>query len=331
MSPVPALLLAALCVALPTADAAEPDPSDWTEFRATRGRFADRMQELVADTDSWIVLREQQEKSAIADSYDSLIGSLGALEVSRRDQAIEVMSEFLERNPTVPGASHVRFRLAELHFELAQERWMAEMDAWQSAVDALPEQALVPDPPKIDLRVPVALYQRIVADNAKVSEADRYDHLDGVQYMLAWCYKEPRANTHDLDAMADHLGVLVTGFPSSEFQEPAQLFLGDVAFDEGRLDDAVAHYETVVAADGEYAEEGSYQLAWALYRRSDTPVQYDAALTAFAAVMDLGDADYRPEALRYIGISLADPPARVGIPTKRAETRAGGIHEYAIE
>ncbi len=318
MSPVRALLLAALCTPMSSALAQEPTESDRQEFRETQSRFTARMVELAADTEAFVAYREQSERDKLTHGYDALISSLQALEDSRRDQAIEVLSSFLERYPSAPDSSHVRFRLAELEFELATDDWMPAMEAWQTSVDRSPETAVAPPPPQVDMTVPVALYERILADNLHLPAESRYAHLDGVLYMLAWSHKERRSSAYDPDVTHHRFSELLASFPESDFREPAHLFLGNKAFEEAELETAVLHYGAVVELDGAYTNEGQYQLAWALYRLSETPQDYEQALGAFAGVMDSGDADYRPDALRYIGISLSDmsdataqPPTQV--------------------
>ena len=349
-----ALLVSASAFADTPAADTQPDPNAEVEvvdpnlvaFRATRDRFLLRMSELEKDTEYYVDLRERQERSKLESGYDDLISTLTELELSKRDQAVEVFEEFLRVYPDAPYSSHVRFRLAELYFEVQQETWFQNMKGYSVLEEKCFQEEIgcdeLPEQPYIDLQPAIDLYDRIIADNKDLPKGERYEYLDAVYYMLGFAYNEPNsAQFDDTVARQAFQGLVEVEF-DSPLADAANLILGNFAFDDNELDLAIDHYRTVFekGKEGKYYGDSLYQLAWAHYRKALTPEEYDGALELFHQVLEYSDeqlretgrvSDYRPDAVKYMAISfndLADINGTSPIEVAKAYFAKGDPREY---
>jgi len=171
------------------------------EYRKVRERFNARMGELESDTKAYIQHREVEERKKLAQGYDALIASLEELELSKRDQAVEIFEQFLETYPRSEYSSHVRFRLAELYFELQKERWLTDMEAYSIIEENCFENDIgcedLTEMPRIDLQPAIDLYDRIIEDSIGLPEEEQYEFLDGTYYMLGFTYSDPNSGQKD--------------------------------------------------------------------------------------------------------------------------------------
>jgi TolA-binding protein len=308
-------------------------PEEFQAWKATEKRFIDRMSELESDTSRYIAHREAEERQRVSDSYDALIATLQDLEIGRRTQAVEVFEEFLRVYPDAEYASHVRFRLAELYFEVQKEKWLAVMEEYsvvekrctvdgdEAACDELTEQ------PKVDLSPAIALYHRIIEDNRDLPREEQYEFLDGAYYMLGFSHTDPSSAQLDDDLARESFEELIRVRPDSDLADAAHLFLGNSAFERSRKEDlasAIAHYQSVFdkGPEGKYYGEAMYQLAWAYYKMALEPAEYDRALDMFTQVLEHSEeefresgrpSDYRPDAIKYMAISIYDVAEKQGV------------------
>ncbi len=315
------------------------DGEELTSYSKVRERFNARMTELETDTRAYISHRESEERKKLAQGYDALIASLEELELSKRDQAVEVFEQFLEMYPDSEYSSHVRFRLAELYFELQKERWLIEAEAYAEIEDRcfndeMDACELLTEPPRIDLQPAIDLYLRIIEDNLKLPVEEQYEFLDGTYYMLGFTYTDPNSAQKDEDLAQQAFKDLVTQRPESDLADAAHLFLGNHYFDYNETDKAIAEYRTVYdkGPEGDYYNEAMYQLAWSFYKEAFEPWEYNRALDMFVAVLEQSEkellesgreSDYKPDAVKYLAISFSDiadkggfadppPPGHIG-------------------
>lgn len=296
-----------------------PVPEEVDAFRKARERFTDRMAEIDGDTRRYVDFREDEERTKLVGSYDALIESLEEDERGHRLLAVERFERFLERYPDAPYASHVRFRLADLYFEVATEEWLAEFEAFERVMndpnasledlERMEEQG----EPKRDLGPAIALYQKIIADNVGKPADERYERLDGTYVMLGFCYQDANAIQYDPTLARQAFADLIVFTPESELADRAHLFLGNYMFADGEFDDAMAEYEAVAnqGDDSKYYMEALYQLAWARYKLDD----FDGALKLFTELLDKSEeqrlskgreSSYAPDARRFMAFSFAD-------------------------
>jgi TolA-binding protein len=315
-------LLASQAHAIEAAERLEgPVPDEVSKFREVSERFHERMSEFEDETIKFIDLREAEEREKLREGYDLVIEKLEGKEKDYRDLVVERFEEFLKRYPDVPYSSHVRFRLADLYFEIASEDWLERSEAYYARVEDLEaaddlealEELDALEQPMIELATVIALYERIVADNKGMEDDERYDHLDGAYYMLGFCYYEPSARSYDPFKAADIYRELIAEMPESPLADQAHLLLGNFLFEDAQFDSAIGEYTFVMnrGEEGDSYVDAMYQLAWSYYKLSD----YDQALALFTTLLDhsrkeqleSGKAsDYAKDGMTYMAHSFAD-------------------------
>ncbi|MCB9671750.1 MAG: tetratricopeptide repeat protein [Alphaproteobacteria bacterium] len=321
-----------------------PVPEEIAAFKAASERFRMRATEMREDTREYVAYREQLERTKLTAGYETILENLQELERNQRDLAIRRFESFLDKHPSTPYSSHVRFRLADLYFEVENERWLERSKLYFERLNATDltleeaEQLESEGEPRLDLSNAVALYKRIIADNEGKSEEDRYERLDGVYLMLGFVYAEENAALPEADYPEENASgepfdpasfedvaqrkselakktfrQLIAKMPDSELADRAHLFLGNFLFDEGEFDQAIAEYQFVYerGEEGPYYDEAIYQLAWANYK---TDI-YEDAIPLFTQVLDRSetlkadtgkDSPFRTDAVRYMAFAFAD-------------------------
>lgn len=302
------------------------DPQDVKFFKEAQARFSDRMKELEADTRAYIDERAKQENEKIAAGYDAAIKTLDVDVAERRALAIERFEQFLLKYPDVAYASHVRFRLADLYWEDARESWLAASSAYyvleeKAIADNTPD--LIPEMPMMDLAAPVALYERIIADNATLPREKQYEFLDGTYYSLGFVYAEENSAQYDDGLARQQFRELIRVRPDSALADDAHLNLGNFEFEAGNFDGAIAEYKVIFdrGPTSKLYPDAIYQLAWAYYKlslydqpRVGDPVDF-TALMLFTKLLDYSEktlaetgkkSDYQPDAIKFMAFSFAD-------------------------
>lgn len=316
-------------------------PEEVASFQKLRDRFQARVQELEDDTRAWVERQREVQLERLADGYDPYIAELEERERLQRGEAIAQMETFLRRWDGVPYASEVRLRLAELHFQEAEEEWLTATDAfvqaYEEAGDDLDLLAELEEQgePKIELSRVTRLLERIIDDNRDLPADEQYPLLDVAYYMLAFCYGEPASTVWDDDLARGTFRSLIRARPNSEYADSAHLLLGNYAFGENDYRGSIPEFEAVIARGPEqkYYMAGLYQLAWARYKLSE----YDDAIAIFVQLLDLSKeklrdtgraSDYEPDSVAYLALSLSDQADEAGqTPLERAQTFFGGLGE----
>lgn len=195
------------------------------------------------------------------------------LVVARRNQAIELLEEFVGSEPEdaaeMPDAL---LRLAELRWELAREAYLQAFEAWQ----AVPEENRSTDPPRADYTVPVSLYDRILTRHRN------FPRYDFVLYMKAFAM----VDSGRLEGALALYRRILTEFPNSSFVPDAHMAFAE-SFFNGNYDyaRALTEYEEVLRhRESELYDIALFKSAWCLWRMGRT---HDAA-TRFREVLDLG-------------------------------------------
>lgn len=299
------------------AQVADVDVEEVDAFRHARLRFGQRMQELESDTRAYVDFREQEERARLVGGFEARIQQLVADERDQRSVTIARFEDFLQRYPDASYASHVRFRLADLYYEVASETWQARAEAYFAKLDdpdvSIEELEALGDQPLRDLSASLALYEQIIADNASKPADERYERLDGTYVMLGFVYNDANNVQFDESRARAAFADLVRVMPESELADRSHLFLGNFAFADNRYDEAIAAYQAVYekGRDSKYYMEGLYQLAWARYKLNE----FDQALTLFTELLDISaenrldtgrDSAFTPDAKRFMAFSFAD-------------------------
>jgi len=279
-------------------------------YRALLQRFNERTSEFQQDVQREVRQRRQEELDNISQGFDLRVLALEEQERAQRDLAIKRLREFLVRYPDVAEADNVRFRLAELYFELASDEWLdaqinfaakeseyAEKEAEAQRLfdeegdPTLLEQLEFLDSPLKDLSRSIDLYQQIVARNERLDPADRWKRLDLAYYALGFTFRDRQAEQFDLkrSRMAFEELLRVAG-EESELADAAHMWLGTILFEEEkRYEDALAHYRAVVAKGpvSTYYQDATFQLAWIYYKLSALDAEYERnAFDLFTKILD---------------------------------------------
>ena len=328
-----AALLAALLAAAPAAATADaplrracaeplppappPDPraaaADPEALAAELRRFDDEAALRRAEAKALVETELSVRRRRLSEAQEQKARPLEAEDRRAREAAVERLEEFVRRYPDEPGFTpDALFRLAELHFERAEDEWARAMARWQeetvAAVQAGKEP--LPEPAKNHARA-IALYQRLL------TRFPQYKLAHAVQYLLAYCLAEMGQAAEADRAYRE----LVSRHPASPFAPEAWVRIGDHAFEAAgsaagsgaaslrRAEEAYAKLQAL--PDHRLHSRALYNLGWTRYRADD----YAGALDAFAALLD-HDAkelartgrrgDVVPEAVQYVAISFAE-------------------------
>lgn len=263
----------------------------------------------------------------------------------QRTLAVSRFEQFLAKYPTDPGSAHIRFRLADMYFEIAEEDFLSAQAAFDDRVAAAEEsgdlEALgnVGDPPSKDYSKAIALYQSIIDDNHNVPAAERYERLDGVYLMLVYCLTEENSAQYDAARARAALADVIQVMPDSDLSDRAHMYLGNIMFEaENNPEGAIAEYQTVIrkGPTGRYYDEAIYQLAWSYYKLS----KYDQALSTFTQLLDLSQkqktdtgraSPFAKDARRFMAFSFADQRQGDALGAAKAWFQKVGPREYEWE
>ena len=284
-------------------------------FETTKTRFIERMGEFKEDAREYVELVKASKNAQITQGYGRIISGLREDEEALRTLAKARFESFLASYPSAESAPHVMFRLAELYYEDAEEEFLLADQRYMALLETmdLAEMEEPPPAPKKDYGKAVALYERIIGDHQD------YASLDGVYYMLGYCYTEVNSTDPQPEKGLAALTELVDRFPDSEFNNDANMKLGETYFDNSLNEKAIVHYQRIVDSgeDARHYDKGLYKLAWSHYRaaNSETPDEYVQALTLFVKLLDYSrrmqlstgkTSAIEPEAVQYMAISFAD-------------------------
>jgi len=298
-----------------SSDVVEITPvTELAAFRDASDRFADRMDEVHQDTETFVDLRESEERERLVGGYDALLVNLEGLASNQRALAVERFEDFLRRYPDAAYGSHVRYRFADLLFEDASADYHAASEAHYAKlesddIDTL--ENLVE--PKLDLSGPIALYERIVADNIGLPVDEQYERLDAAMLMLGFCYNAQNAVQYNPQRAMETFAALIVAAPDSVLADRAYLFLGNQLFEDGGFAEAVFAYNQVFerGPSSPYYSEAMYQLAWIHYKES----QYSEAMDLFVQLLDASEQEkidrgqespFAPDAVQYLAYSVQD-------------------------
>lgn len=299
----------------PAADRqAEPTPEEVQAFRDAAARFSARLSEMEEDTRRYVSLREGEQRAAVSKHYDSVITELAEEDRERREAAIARLEDFLARHPDSPQASSMRFRLAEVYYERAAERYLAESRRYYTALESNDLEVLEDlVEPKLDMSRSIEQYQRIIDDNLALPRDQRWDRLDGAFVMLGFSHYETTSAQRDEERAKEVFRQLIAEIPESELADRSYLYLGDAAFDDSRYEEAIEEYSAVLAKGpgATYYYEALYKLAWARFKLDD----FEDALQLFTELLDHSErmraetgreSSVAPDSRRFMAFSFAD-------------------------
>ncbi|MBX3251035.1 MAG: tetratricopeptide repeat protein [Myxococcales bacterium] len=242
----------------------------------------ERRAELPENVEEVLFLRERPDALGAAarewqsERLDALLRSREELVVTRRDEAIRLLEEFIAQEPeTAAEMPDALLRLAELLWEKARVEYLRAFAAWQEVPEANRGPAPVPE-----YQRPLALYDRILERHR------RYDRYDFVLYMKAYALVE-RGDSEG--ALRLYVRILQE-FPRSRFVPDAHFALAESRF--GALDwaGALPEFEQVMQfRESELYDISLFKSAWCLWRMGQT----EQAAVRFRQVLDLGRGGQR--------------------------------------
>lgn len=331
-APGPAAASAAPAPALPSstdADIAE----DLRRYVETAEQLRKALTELGQDN-------YKLRRAEVSRDYQTRIAKEETSERSERQQAIAQFEDFLKRHP-----SHARytpnalFRLAELYFERSGEEFAARVKGQNADAASSSASDTGSGVPNYDPSI--GLYQRLLRDYPA------YRLRDGVHYLLGYCQGEMGrdaesrqallglvcANKHrPLDAPAPWPGRKgkadvyqdCKALPGdTRFLAESWTRLGELHFDRGELEPAVAAYSQVLPfRDSPFYDKALYKLAWTFYRQD----RFADAVRRFDDLVVFAEQRARAER----GTAGSDPAATVGAAEKGSSLRGEAIQYLAL-
>ena len=292
-------------------------------FRATHVRFNDRVEEFAGEVDLIVRRQYDSEVAELREGYERLVGRADIEERILRKKAIKAHEKFINEHTESAYTARRMFRLGELYFEDADEKFLEDNYEYDKLAELFDQGKLeyLPEPPEKDYRKSIALYKRIIND------FPTYEDLGAVYYMLGYTYSDEASRSEDTEKARETYEALVANVPNSTYRAQAFFRLADIFFEENQLSQALFHYEKILAefelrrqrepeddwpnADQRLYELALYKVAWAYYKVDDLEVAVDqfTDLIEWAEKREARtgkEADLKPEAVRYLAISLAD-------------------------
>jgi cellulose synthase operon protein C len=310
----------------PVADGSDQaSDADLDLFREVHARYRARTEEFASEVSRIVLRKYQDEVNELRAGYEQLVGKADLEERMLREQAISAHERFIKAHPESEYTARRMFRLGELYFEESQENFLVENEKYDELSILFDEGKLeyLPEPPQKDYRKSIALYKRIVRDFTD------YEDLGAVYYMLGYTYSDESSRHLDPQRAEETYLAMLDNVPESEYRAQAFFRLGDLYFEENQNSRALAYYleileELRARSTEELLESGRdriyelalYKYAWATYKIDDL----EGAQALFMELLDwaeekearTGDqTDLRPEAVRYLAISLADKATEI--------------------
>ncbi len=309
---------------------------EWRAFQDTLERFNDRMGEFQIDAETIVQQHEDAEVARIGRIYDGMLDKLRTDELAQRQSAVARLEAFLRKYPVSPYSADMKFRLADLYFQQAEDEFFVAQQEYQRFLQAIAGGAEVQavDEPLKEYGRSMALYLDIVANNQD------YENLPDTYYMLAWCYNAANSAQNNEEKAREINEQIVARWPGTPFANDANLLLGQYWFEKParpkvgnpgspgyvpaeppliHMPMAISYYLKVMAdgPTGRNYDKSIYQLGWATYKQDE----WDQALSYMVQLLDYSDkkmaesgkpSNMRPEAVKYLAISYADMASEMG-------------------
>lgn len=210
-------------------------------------------------------------------------------EIERTETAIRRLSDLVRTTPAsnLQRADYM-FRLAELYTDRTR---FYEQRAYQRRDEAF---VVEPENPQR-----AEAYRRAAEGDLEQSERFARDAAT----LYGDLYQTYRGSFAEMDAVLFYLGSnflqynqraaaaqiyeeLARSYPTSAFLSQAMLMLGEISFEDGDLEAAIAYYDIVIQTPESAAYPyGLYKKSWALYNQAHNRRQFVAALeTLYSAV-----------------------------------------------
>lgn len=289
---------------MPTLEGAAPElTSALPGFESALAVYEDELRDYKETITRVVEVEYRFRRRQIASFYDDEIEESRAVERERRDQAIAQFETFLRRYPSdVNYTPDVMFRLAELHYESAIDRYNAADRDFERAMTRYERgiDPYAPEPPRKDFSQAMFLFVDLIR------MFPTYRQVDGAHYLLSVCQEEMELFDEALASMQ----TLVTQYPESAFAQETWLRIGEWYFDSADFVVARGAYERALDyGESKWFDKILFKLGWSTYLLGE----YNVAIERFSNLLGYyereGDSSVqalREEAVQYFAVSLAE-------------------------
>lgn len=286
----------------------------------------DRQESVVGETEE--VPRDSvldEARSGPQESFDWFQKTIAIEEIERTETAIRRLSDLVRTTPVSnPQRAEYMFRLAELYTERTR---FYEQRAYQRRDEAFIEEQTNPQR--------AAAYRR--AAEGDLQQSERFAREAATLY--GDLYQNYRGSFEQMDAVLFYLGAnflqynqrtaaaqiyeeLARSYPTSPFIPQAMLMLGEIAFEDGNLEAALAYYELVIQTPESSAYPyGLYKKAWCLYNMARNRREF---IRALETLYDAVNASREREAQGSAALSLTRQALR-DVPLFYSEVYEGRV------
>ena len=288
----------------------ERDYLDWQK-ESIKLAAKDLAQKTAGLRDSTSLARAAEQQARYARIIDSLVVKGDDLHRLWDDRLTVGCTMLLSKQLPLADEQYIQYHLGELKYAGENAEYLdkyTSYEAAQTAYDSLltlyRKGAVLQMPEKPDR--PVLSHAGSMGEYRRAIAAD-VDPLitSAAHYSLAWCFSD----LGRYDSAIVQMTVVADEYPNSQYAPQAWMYIGEHAFENGRLQQASAAYQAVLKyPESQWFDEALYKYAWTQYRLSNP----EKAISSFLALVDLGEksstgkALLEKESMDYIAISFSE-------------------------
>ena len=251
----------------------------------------------------------------IRENFSRQITQIEAKKAAVRRKTIEEFENLLVQDADSPSRANLIFRLGLLYFEDDYYNYQRHQEVYLQQVTALVNRGgdtAVGQEPAPSYARAISRFEQVI------SEFPQFDRGDAARYLLAYCLTEQS----DLEPAIRTYQDLLKRYPRSPFVPEAHIRMGELYFDENRMENAIAQYKEVLKhPNSKFYDKALFKLGWSYYRlTASDPNALTTAVNYFTQVLEYytnrpqagirGGDDLRQESVDYIAISFTDMDER---------------------
>lgn len=226
----------------------------------------------------------------------TLLASTEKKRDDKRLEAISLLHQFLDGNPTGDAKAEGMFKLAELLWEESRRQYLIAMESYGHDVEKCSQQKEAcqqPKEPRIDLKEPEKYYKELH------DKFPTFRRMDLVTYLIGFAAKEDNREPEAMERFQE----VIDKYPKSGLYGDAWMMVGEHHFALGKWEEAKAAYQHIPDSAAT-ADLALFKLAWCEWKLNDT----EQAAKDFKLVLDKAIEAERTgtEAQRRRSASLRD-------------------------